>query len=1034
MENYLQKSAWPGRKYVYHIFLILFLVFQVHVMLGKSYQDLTSKVVSGVVTDESDNPLPGATVLEKGTTNGTITNASGEYSLNVSEGAVLVISFVGYEKVEIPVSGRSTINVALLPELSTLNEVVVVGYGTQKKANLTGAVGSVDADIIENRPITSASVALQGTVPGVFVNQNSGQPGRDDVQIRIRGIGTLNNAAPLVLVDGIEAPIDNINPDDIASITVLKDAASAAIYGSRAANGVVLVTTKKGRNQEKPTFNYNGYLGVSEAARLPNMVTNSLQFATLRNEAATNFGNPEVFTQEALDYFRANGPNTDWFDVIFDPAMIQQHNFSVSGGNDKTNYRLSVGLLDQDGVTPRSGFNRLNTRLNLGTKVNDKFSISTGLSIVRGDRYSSQENLADPTSELWDAAEATPTFPPYDDMGRLAIANPEISGPSLGNPLAAVYGEEFDEISYDFLGNLSLEYEPVEGLSLSLQGAANYQNADQQTFNPSYFVYDFITGEEFARNALRGRRRTYRQSLNTTLILRGTYEKNIGNHSFKVLLGYSRENFNGSRFGASRNGFLSNTVRVLDVGDPTSATNFENATTWGLESYFGRINYAWDDKYLFEANTRVDGTSRFANDKWGIFPSFSAGWIISREDFFPSSRTVDFLKIRASWGKLGNQIADPNDDFIYARQLSLNQTYNFGGRVVSGVAQTTLGNPNLTWETTTVSDIGLDIGLWNSNLTLTGDYFIRTAKDILFSIPVSPLSGFDNIIANTAQVENKGWEIGLTFEKTFGDFNVFLNGNASHVTSEILQLNPNVEVGLEDRFVYGVDGRRVSQRGSPINAFYGVEVAGIFQSQDEIDQAPDHSGLNPNFGPGDLRFVDQNSDGVINEKDRTIIGKEDPTWLFGSTINLGYKNFDFLAVISGAADFNSYASEEIARPFFGNASLEERWLNRWTPENTDTDIPRIFFTDGPATSINNSFWILDRSYVRLKNVQIGYSLPAKVLDKSFISRLRIYANASNLLTFTKFPYFDPERPAGRDRGQEGFPNLKIISGGLNLTF
>lgn len=995
-----------------------------------------SNAISGRVVDDSGAPLPGVNVVIKGTTTGTSTDADGEYSLNVSgNDAVLVFSFVGFISQERSVGSQGVINVTLLPDVQSLSEIVVVGYGTQKKENLTGSVSSVSEDALRDRPLTSASVALQGTVPGVFINQNSGQPGRNSVNIRVRGVGTLNNAAPLVLVDGIEAPIDNINPEDIASITVLKDAASASIYGSRAANGVVLVTTKRGKPQNgKVNLSYSGYYGITEATRLPKMVTNSYQFATLRNEAAANFGNAPAFSDEALDYFRENGPNTDWIDVIFDPGAISQHTVSLDGGSDKTSYRLSFGYLNEDGVTPRSGYERLNGRINLDTRPVEKLTVSTNLSLVRGERFSTQDDLASAASEVWDAVEATPTFPAYDDMGRIARAHVGISGPSLGNPLQAVVGKEFKELSLDLLGNVGFDYNPLPGLVLSGSAAVNYRTGNQSQFFPSYSVFDFITGEEFKANTLRGASRAYAEGRNTTLILKATYEKSIGKNYFKILGGFNQEDAVFNRFGAGRGGFISNNIRVLAVGDPSTATNFESGTTWGLRSFFGRVNYNWDERYLFEANLRADGTSRFQNDKWGTFPSFSAAWLISKEDFFePLNNVLDLFKIRGSWGRLGNQIADANDDFIYARQLSLSQNYNFGGTIVPGVAQTTLGNPDLTWETTTVTDVGIDIGLLESRVTLTADYFVRDTEGILFAVPVSPMTGFNSQIRNAAKVQNKGWELALQYDHTVGNFNFSLGGNVTHVTSEIKQINPEIKPGEVDRFIYGIDGRRVAERGSPLNALYGVEVEGIFQSQDEINEAPDQLGLNPNFGPGDLRFKDTNGDGRISNEDRVIIGKEDPTWIFGATLRADYKGFDLSALMSGAADFNSYASEEVARPFFSNAGLEQRWLDRWTPENTDTDIPRLFFTDGPATSINNSFWVLDRSYVRLKNVQIGYSIPSNVIDRIKIQRLRIYANASNLFTITKFPYFDPERPAGRDRGQEGFPNLRVISAGINLT-
>lgn len=1021
------------KKYTFPKVPVCLWAFVISSLLLSTTSFAQSPSLSGTVRDENGNPVQDVSVLNKRTGAGGTTSSEGRFTIGAVRGDVISFSYVGYSTIEITYTNQQNISVALVPDINANEEVVVVGYGTQKKENLTGSVASVGPKFIENRPLTSVSVALQGTVPGVFINQNSGQPGRNDVNIRIRGVGTLNNAAPLVLVDGIEAPIDNINPDDIASITVLKDAASASIYGSRAANGVVLVTTKRGRKKGKVTLSYTGYAGVTEATRLPKMVTNSFDFATLRNEASSNFGNPPTFSEDALNYFKNNGPNTDWYDVVFNPGRLQQHTISLDGGNEQTNYRLSFGYQDEKGVTLKSGAKRLNGRFNIDTRPLDNLTVSTGLSLVRGSRFSSQDDLVGGRSEVYRAAESVPLFPPYDSLGRLARAN-TISGPNLGNPLESVYGSEFEELSLDLLGNVGVDYVPVPGLVLSGIAAINYRTFNQSTFNPSFSAFDFITGEESKRNVLRGASRSYSERRNTTVVLRASYEKNLGDHYFKLMGGFNQEDAQRGNFGTTRSGFLSNTIRVLSVGDASTATNFESATSWGLRSYFGRLNYNWQEKYLFEANLRIDGTSRFQTKKWGTFPSFSAGWVLSKEKFFePLTNVFDQFKIRASWGSLGNQVADPNDDFIYVKQLSLRQSYSFGGTIVPGVAQTTLGNADLTWETTTVSDIGIDMNLWNSKLMVTADYFIRNTRDILFSVPISPLSGFNSQIQNSAKVQNKGWEVALTYQERLGAFNFSIGGNVTHVTSTIKQLNKNLAADETDRFIYGVDGRRVAERGSPMNALYGVHVIGIFQSEEEITKSPDQRGLNPNFAPGDLKFFDTNGDNKITNEDRVIIGKEDPTWIYGMNLNMSFKNFDLSALFNGAADFNSYASEEIARPFFGNASLETRWLNRWTPDNPNTNIPRIFFTDGPATSINNSFWVLDRSYLRLKNLQIGYSFPVERLTRGKLTRLRVYANASNLFTVTKFPYFDPERPAGRDRGQEGYPNLRVISAGVNLN-
>ena len=437
------------------------------------------------------------------------------------------------------------------------------------------------------------------------------------------------------------------------------------------------------------------------------------------------------------------------------------------------------------------------------------------------------------------------------------------------------------------------------------------------------------------------------------------------------------------------------------------------------------------DRYLFEANIRVDGSSRFLNDKWGTFPSFSAGWVVSRENFFQNVAAIDFLKIRASWGQLGNQnTEDIAGNFPFSRSLSLSQAYSFGGNVVPGVSQTSLGNSDLGWETATLTDIGIDIGIFD-NLTIEADYFVRRTEDILFNLPISTLTGFTTQIANASTVENKGWELAINYDKTFGDVNFSVSGNVTNVKTEVVELNPNIDIGELDQVINGV---RLLERGQPMNAFYVVRNVGIFQSQAEIDAAPDHSALHPLFGPGDLRFDDLNGDGVIDQDDRTVVGKEDPTWIYGMTLRANYKGFDIAALFQGAADFHGFGSAEIARPLFNGAGLWSGWYDRWTPENTDAAWPRLFNTNGPSTSIDNSFFIFDRSYFRFKNLQIGYTLTPALLDKTFLTAARVYVNGTNLFTITDFPYFDPERPVGADRGGQGYPNIKAYTVGVSLSF
>ncbi|MDW3652543.1 MAG: TonB-dependent receptor [Bacteroidia bacterium] len=983
--------------------------------------------ISGTVLDEDGEALIGASVRAKGTTAGALTDEQGRFSFDVPDGVTtLIISYIGYKTLEVNIEGKTSVTIDMVATASTLEQVVVTGYTTQKKANLTGAVTAVNADAIENRPITSAAVAMQGAAPGVFINQNSGQPGRDNVLIRIRGVGTLNNANPLILVDGIEAPISNLNPDDIESITILKDAASAAIYGSRAANGVVLVTTKNGNGREGVSFNYNGYIGTTEGIRLPELITDAAAFAELHNEAQTNFGEAPKYTDQDIANFRANGPNSNIMDELFSSAPIQQHNFSVAGSSSNTDFRFSFGYLDQQGIMEKTGFDRYTSRFNLNTRVNEQVTIGVNLALTRGDRIGHQEN---PGNLIANMLRSLP-------VDRIRNDNGDLLRPvfGVGNAWFNVIENEFNRKENDVLGSTFIEYEIIPGLRVKGTAAINYRHNFDRTLRFTSPSADPLTNVvTVGPNESRSASRATWNGVNITTWLQATYEKTFGKNYFKILGGFNQETSQSESFWAGRTTFISNNVLTLNAGDPSTATNSESATQWALQSYFGRVNYVLDDRYLFEANLRYDGSSRFLNEKWGLFPSFSAGWIISKETFFNSS-AIDFLKIRASWGQLGNQNIG---NFSYARTLSLSENYNFGGSIVQGVAQTSLGNPDLVWETTTSSNIGINAELFNSRIQLEADYFIRTTEDILFNVPVPTISGFGSQILNSAEVENKGWEISLFYRDNFGDFRFGIGGNVTHVKNEVLKLNKLLGEEEVDRRISGANaGQTVLQPGSPIGAYFGYRSLGIFRNQSEFESAADHTGINALYGPGDVRLEDLNGDGVIDAEDRQVIGNQDPRWIYGLNLDFGWKGFDLAVLVQGAASYQTYGSNELFWPFNNLHTTDTRWLDRWTPDNTDATFPRVFLGgDGwPSTSASNSFWLLDRSHLRIKNVQFSYTLPQSLMDNSFLQSVQIYVNAQNLATFTSFPFFDPERPRGVNRAWDSFPNLRIISGGINASF
>lgn len=985
--------------------------------------------ITGVVSSESGEGLIGASILIKGTSVGTVTDLDGSFVIEASSDDVLVFSYTGFATQEITVGSQTEIMVTLQEDVALLEQIVVTGYGSTKKENLTGSVGVVSAKTLEARPITDASQALQGQVSGVWVNQNSGEPGQDGATINIRGIGTLNNASPLILVDGIEAPIGNIDPNDIESITVLKDAASAAIYGSRAANGVVLVTTKRGTKNSKPTFNYTGFGGFGEVAIVPDYIWDSQEFMELRNEADINSGNQPLYPQNVVNQF-ADGPNTNWFDELLQRGGLQQHNFSISGGSENTNFNISLGYLQNEGVVKNvEGSERYNIRLNLDTEVNDQLTL--GASVFASRQVSKLDNVGQDGGFLARATRLGPNFPAFDSQGRLADRDRTLDAIELSTPNILAEVQALTRTLNDdrFLGNIYAEYEVIDGLRIRGTFAANYQVNDDIFFNKSIDTYDWRTGD-LGLTWVENRRfeNQYSQSLALTSWLQGTYEKRIGRSEIKVLGGINQESFINRFFGASRLQIPSNSLPALSTGNPETSTNYGGAQDWALRSFFGRFNYVLDEKYLLEFNVRRDGSSRFgANNRWATFPSVSAGWVVSREPWLANNKVIDFLKIRASWGQLGNQLIG---NYPFAANISFDPAYNFGGAIVGAAAQTTLGNPDIRWETTTQTDIGVNIALFGK-LSIEADYFIRDATDILFAQSNAGVTGVRTpTTVNIAEVRNQGWELSANYTENIGDFNFTIGGNVTNVDNEVLQIDPDASGGSDRVF----QGAFILQRGSPINAIYGLEVAGIFQSQAEIDGAPDQSA----FGqptPGDLRYVDENGDGVITIDDRKVLGQDNPRWLYGINGNMEYKGFDLSFIIQGIADAQVVETSRFYAPFQNSGGVAALWRDRWTPDNPDATLPKIRIgTGGINYNVTHSRWLTDRDFLRLKNVQIGYTLPSDMLANNFIESLRIFINGTNLLTSTDFVGFDPERNSRTTNGTAQYPQLKVITGGVNLRF
>lgn len=1012
---------------------------------------LLGQSISGNVSSE-DGPLPGATVVVKGTENGTSTDFDGNFTINASDGDVLIVSFIGFETQEVEVSGDQVDIV--LAEGNELDEVVVTGYGTQLRRNITGAVADIDSEVIENRNLTSLGQALAGTTPGVQITQGGGEAGRDEIFINIRGVGTLNNSNPLIIVDGIEGSLNNLNPNDIESISVLKDAASSAIYGSRAANGVIVVKTKRGGKNQKLQFTYDS----SFSSTQPTIHTakNELSYDVLENvnwKNAVDVGNGANgrWTPEQINFINANKAN--WLgqngqtpvDIVYQDGSIQQHTFAAQGGTEKTNFRVSLGILDQtDIVRDNTNFKRANFRINLDTEVNEKLSMGTTISMVRGDKTS--DGVLDKTglnSPLFRAARIHNIFSPvYDSQGRLAIATSALAnygvGPGTGliNPETWNNFGNYQRIENNVLANAYIAFSPVENLTLKGTGAVNYLGTSRYAFenNPQNFYYE-NDGSFFARPTRTSTRENI-EFYTETYFATADYKNTFGDLKFEGLIGYQQEENRTTNFTGSRDGFLSDSVQVIDAGASTNQQASGGETGFSVQSVFARFNFDYKNKYLFEANVRADGSSRFKNDKWGTFPSFSAGWILSEEDFLSDS-VFDFVKLRASWGQLGNANIG---NFEFAQKLSLSESYNFGsagsnqGFIAPGVGQSTLGNADLGWETNTTTNIGFNAILKNG-LRVDFDYFKRVTEDILFDLPVNVLTGFTSQTANAASMENSGFELGLGYNKTFGDLKVQLSGQISTVKNRVTELNPNV--GAEtDRII---NGSRILAEGEVYNAFYMIKSNGVITGSVPAT----HASLGSQ--QGDLEFENFDGDGDIDLDDRQIVGKDVPGYTYGFNIFLDYKNWDLGAIFQGAGDYQYVADLEFWGPDFGGVVVWKRWLTEsWSPSNPDGTFPRAGNTT-PSYTYKSTFFMYDNDFLRLKNLNIGYNIPS---DKLPIDGLRIFFNATNLLTWTKLPLIDPEGKSGRQfeiangpgqqeaagRAAAAYPQLKTFAIGLSAKF
>jgi TonB-linked SusC/RagA family outer membrane protein len=982
--------------------------------------------VSGIVKDVDGEVLPGVNVTVKGRPIGTVTDAAGRFQLQLEDNqAVLVFSSIGYVAQEVAVGNRTAFDIVMVADVKSLEEVVVVGYGEQKKVNLTGAVATVSADELVKRSTPNVENLLQGKVPGLQVVQNSGQPGDDGAIMTIRGLGTFSDAGsgPLVLIDGVVGNMTNLNADNIESISVLKDAASASIYGARGANGVILVTTKKGK---AGSFNveYRGDFQLHQPTRMPKVVTNSADFMEYFNTARVRASQAALYTQAEIDAYRnatdrERYPNFDWIDFVIGNAAAQQHYLSANGGSEKTTYNFSTGYLAQDGIAMGHNYKRYNFNLNVDTKVNRVLKVGANVGLVKKDVKEPPYSDSDFMLLVYSANPTNAPFLP-DGSGRYS-GNYRQGVPSNRNPLAVVNSGSVRYEKYNLMAQGYVDINITKDLVWGTKAAINYSDDFSKIHEHPVDAYFFSNGlfQNNGNPVKLGITDKFDQSLLTTLYSTLNYKKSIGtDHFISALLGYNQESFKNRYLQGARITFPSDDLMELNAGSANGQSTLGSAYEWAIQSFFGRINYDYKERYLLEANFRYDGTSRIqANNRWGVFPSVSAGWRLSNEAFLKEINWIDNLKLRASWGKLGNQNIG---NYPYQDILSIT-TYPFE-TLQQGVLQTRLTDKNLRWESTTITDVGLEFSIKKGLLSGELDWYNKTTDGIIYPVEVAASVGLSGPIVNYAKMENKGFEISLGHTNKIGDFTYGLNANFSTNRNKVLKVK-----------IPTYDANNTIQEGLPWMSNYLIEWIGIFQSEQEIADGPLHP-YNPK--PGDLKFKDQNNDGKIDGDDRIVIPGAYPDFYYGGGLNAAWKNFDLSLFFQGVQGNNTFVDRWGIDPFTqGSPPTVEFAENAWTPENKSQTHPAMYLNGyNPVNGLRSSYFLKDASYLRLKNLVIGYTFPKSILDKVRMKDLRIYVSGDNLLTFTDYPGADPERVGiGRQRFAT-YPQVKILTAGVKVKF
>ena len=1010
----------------------------------------TSYKASGVVIDSAGEPVIGAGVVIEGSTNGTITDVDGRWELVVpSTTTKIVISSLGYKEQVVAAGSASARTVTLHEDSQMLQETVVVGYGVQKKVNLTGAVAMVNSEEMNARPISSVASGLQGLLPGVTVVNSSSQPGQANTTIRVRGVGTIGNSNPLILIDGIEGDISSINPEDIESVSVLKDAASSAIYGARAANGVLLVTTKKlAAGKDAVTkINFSAYAGIQTPTRLPEMC-DAIEFMTLDNEARKNVDTADAWLPEDFDKVRNNTDpnyfgNTDWIgQVIKKVAPQQNYSLSLNGTLGNSGYMLSYRYFDQSGLTVgnSTGETRHNLRFKINTKLIDRVTLSSNLGYTTTKVISPVSSLTSGGGAIYTAMRIAPNVPVRYTDGTWAY------GGGNTNPVAILRDGGRAKTDADELSIMEVvKVDILKGWDVSATYNVTSYNGLKDILKKTITFNNPEDGSTYSYQSPNSIKNIDYRHNQQTFILQTNFDLNFGKHNVSGVVGMSQEWYTSRSFEASRTKLITEQDPTLNLGDPQTMSNASSYSSWAIRSGFGRVSYNWNERYLLEGNLRYDLSSRFhKSNRSGLFPSVSAGWRISEENFMAATRTyLDNLKIRASWGMLGNQyVGSSNYPYLSVLQAYTSGISMIGANATTGYVQSTLSNPNLSWEKIKMLDLGFDLAMFSNRLTFSFDWYNKDTDGILLKLNYPAQLVAKPSEQNAGKVNNKGWEMDLNWRSQAGEFMYGIGFNLSDVKNKIVDLGGNAP---------DLSGNQIRMVGYPIDAFYGYIADGLMTPEDfKINNPETHTYNLPNipvilgnrYQPGDIKYKDLSGpegvpDGRITpEYDRTVLGSSIPRYTYSVRGNLGWRGIDFSFVLQGVGKCSGYLEGSARHALQDMAAYPQKvHLERYnvvTNPNPKASYPRLTYNTGFNQNTFSTFWLEDASYLRVKNVQLGYTFPEKWMKKARIDNFRVYASADNLFTFSKFFYaYDPETPVSKGGY---YPLVKTVVIGVNLTF